>query len=133
MSDLQKIHDQLMAEAKAARYFRPLDTQVGGDHYKKMAIQPVQFITANSIPFLEANVIKYVCRHGSKNGKADLEKAIHYLQLAIDLYYPAEPPANHFITIPESGTLDSRERLIPEPPVTKNYRGPFPPMQDGCQ
>jgi hypothetical protein len=64
-----------------------LDTQVQGTHYKDMLIQPVEFIVKNNLAFLEANVIKYVCRHRSKNGIEDLNKAIHYLELAKELYY----------------------------------------------
>ncbi len=64
-----------------------LDTQVSGQHYKNYIIQPVEFIVKNDIAFLEANVIKYVCRHRAKNGLEDLEKAIHYLELAKELYY----------------------------------------------
>ena len=64
-----------------------LDRQEGGRHYADMAIQPVQFIHANQIPFLEANVIKYVCRHRSKNGRQDLEKARHYIDLLLQLEY----------------------------------------------
>ena len=65
----------------------PLATQVGGDHYVHMAIQPVEFIHANNIPFIEGNVIKYVARHRSKNKEADIRKAIHYLELLIELEY----------------------------------------------
>jgi hypothetical protein len=64
------------------------DTQVGGGHYKDFVIQPFEFITKNRIPYAEANVIKYVCRHRQKNGRQDLEKAIHYLQLLLDSEYP---------------------------------------------
>jgi hypothetical protein len=64
-----------------------LDTQEGGSHYKDMAIQPVTFIVKNNIQFLEGNVIKYVCRHASKNGVQDIDKAIHYLQLIKELHY----------------------------------------------
>ena len=64
-----------------------LNKQEGGSHYKDMVIQPVEFITKNQIPFLEGNVIKYVCRHASKNGKQDIEKAIHYLELIKELHY----------------------------------------------
>jgi hypothetical protein len=64
-----------------------LDKQVSGSHYKELVIQPIQFIHANNIPFMEANVIKYVCRHRSKNGLADLEKAKHYIELLIELEY----------------------------------------------
>lgn len=61
--------------------------QVGGDHYKNMPIQPVEFITKNNIPFIEGNIIKYICRHASKNGKQDLEKAKHFIDLLIELRY----------------------------------------------
>ena len=62
-------------------------TQVGGSHYKDMKIQPVDYIHANGIGFIEGCVIKYVSRHKSKNGKQDLEKAIHFLQLLIEMEY----------------------------------------------
>ena len=64
-----------------------LSIQEGGSHYKSMAIQPVEFITKNSIPYLEGNVIKYVSRHSAKNGIEDIKKAIHYLQLIAELQY----------------------------------------------
>lgn len=64
-----------------------LDIQEGGSHYKEMVIQPVEYITKNSIPYLEGNVIKYVSRHRSKNGIEDIKKAIHYLQLIAELRY----------------------------------------------
>lgn len=63
------------------------DKQIGGDHYKAYAIQPIEFITRNQIGFCEGNVIKYVCRHRSKNKRQDLEKAMHYLELLIQLEY----------------------------------------------
>ncbi len=64
-----------------------LDTQIAGSHYQ-MPIQPVEFITKNGLSFLEGCVIKRVCRHRSKNKKEDLLKAIHELQLMIELEYP---------------------------------------------
>jgi hypothetical protein len=64
-----------------------LDVQVGGDHYKDFEIQPIEFITSNSLGFCEGNVIKYVCRHASKGGAADLDKAIHYLELLKEVCY----------------------------------------------
>ena len=62
-----------------------LDVQIGGNHYKNAAIQPVEFIVANNIPYREANVIKYVFRHASKNGKQDLLKARHYIDKLIEV------------------------------------------------
>ncbi len=62
-----------------------LDTQVDGDHYKSLVIQPVEYIHANNIGYFEGNVIKYVTRWRAKGGVADLEKAKHYIDLLIDL------------------------------------------------
>jgi hypothetical protein len=62
-----------------------LDKQVSGDHYKKLKIQPVEYIHANNIPFLEGNVIKYVTRWKDKAGIPDLEKAKHCIELLIEL------------------------------------------------
>lgn len=64
-----------------------LNTQEGGSHYKALKIQPVEYIHANNIGYLEGNVIKYVTRHESKNGVEDINKAIHYLQLIKELKY----------------------------------------------
>lgn len=64
-----------------------LKKQVGGTHYKKNAIQPIEFIHSNNLGFMEGNVVKYVTRYESKNGKSDLEKAKHYLELLIELKY----------------------------------------------
>lgn len=62
-----------------------LDKQVSGSHYKDKGIQPIIYIHANNLGFCEGNVVKYVTRWRDKGGKADLEKAIHYLQLLIQL------------------------------------------------
>lgn len=64
-----------------------LDKQVGGNHYASMAIQPVEFITANNLTFLEGNVIKYISRHHAKNGADDVRKAIHYCELILKTVY----------------------------------------------
>lgn len=68
----------------------PLASQEGGTHYKGMRIQPVEFIHANDIPYLEGNVIKYVCRHRAKGGIDDLRKAQHYIELLIAMEYKRE-------------------------------------------
>ena len=65
-----------------------LDKQVGGEHYKGCGIQPVEYIHANKLDYFEGNVIKYVTRHRTKGeGRKDIEKAIHYAELILDLYY----------------------------------------------
>jgi len=67
-----------------------LDIQIGGGHYKNRAIQPVQYIEANKLGFLEGCVVKRVTRHDEPTGKGreDIEKAIHELQLLLEMRYP---------------------------------------------
>lgn len=62
-----------------------LNEQPGGNHYKQMAIQPVQYIHANGLGYCEANIVKYVSRWRDKNGIEDLLKARHYIDLLIEL------------------------------------------------
>lgn len=64
-----------------------LAQQVGGNHYKNFKIQPVEFIEANRIPFLEGCIIKRACRHDSKNGAEDIRKIIHEARLLLKLRY----------------------------------------------
>ena len=63
------------------------DKQVGGNHYKDMAIQPSEFVNKNKMLFAEGNAIKYICRHNNKGGKQDLEKAKHYIDMIIERDY----------------------------------------------
>ena len=58
--------------------------QVGGNHYLKYTIPPVEFIIKNNIGFVEGNVIKYILRFKEKGGVQDLLKAKHYIELLID-------------------------------------------------
>jgi hypothetical protein len=62
-----------------------LQQQVGGDHYRAKGIQPIEYIHANNLGFCEGNVVKYVTRWKDKGGEDDLRKAIHYLELLIQL------------------------------------------------
>jgi hypothetical protein len=64
---------------------KPLHYQVAGDHYKDMPIQPVEYIHANALGYLEGNVVKYISRWRKKGGLADLQKAKHYVELLIEL------------------------------------------------
>jgi hypothetical protein len=61
-----------------------LDTQVDGDHYKKLAIQPIDYIHENGLGYIEGNVVKYVTRWKDKGGVSDLKKAAHYLGILIE-------------------------------------------------
>ena len=64
-----------------------LDSQVGGGHYKDLAIQPIEYSMKNKLNPLQAFVVKYVTRHKNKNGVVDLDKAIHCIELLKEFEY----------------------------------------------
>lgn len=70
-----------------------LEKQTGGNHYKKCSIQPIEYIHANNLPFIEGNVVKYITRWRDKNGIEDLKKVIHYVELLIELETRNDKPA----------------------------------------
>lgn len=61
--------------------------QVGGTHYEVMGIQPKDYIYKNKLDFFEGNVVKYISRHRSKNGEADVRKAIDYAIMVLENDY----------------------------------------------
>jgi hypothetical protein len=65
-----------------------LSGQIGGDHYKSMKIQPMQYSMANNLNACQHTAIKYVTRYKGKGGRLDLEKAIHCIQMLIEMEYP---------------------------------------------
>jgi len=66
---------------------KSLKDQIGGDHYKRLKIQPIVFCEENNLTPCEANVVKYICRHRFKGGKQDIDKIRQYLDIIEDLYY----------------------------------------------
>lgn len=64
-----------------------LDVQVGGGHYKDFAIQPIEFVEKNGLSFIEGSIVKYICRHRTKNGAEDINKIKHYCDLLLELEY----------------------------------------------
>ncbi len=66
---------------------RSLAYQVGGSHYQNMAIQPIEYIHANKMPFMDANVVRYISRHRNKNGAEDVRKAIQYCEMILEFEY----------------------------------------------
>lgn len=63
------------------------EKQVDGNHYSKLKIQPMQYALENGLNYGQSNAIKYITRYKDKNGKQDLEKAIHCLQLLMEYEY----------------------------------------------
>jgi hypothetical protein len=63
---------------------KALENQVGGDHYKNKAIQPIEYIMANDLDFCEGNVVKYITRWKDKGGVESLRKIKHYVDFLIE-------------------------------------------------
>jgi len=63
------------------------DKQIGGEHYKKFKIQPSKFVVDNKLLYPEGCVIKYIIRNRLKNGKEDLLKAKHFIDMIIERDY----------------------------------------------
>lgn len=59
--------------------------QVGGNHYSRLSIEPIQFIEANGLGYSEGNVVKYISRWKNKNGLEDLNKAKWYVERLIQV------------------------------------------------
>lgn len=71
------------------------DRQVGGSHYKdvegicphcKGKIQHWDLYAKS--PYLIGNATKYITRALLKNGLQDVEKAMHYIQKIIEVFFP---------------------------------------------
>lgn len=84
------VHSVEIKGAPESEHKSALDKQVSGNHYKDCGIQPIEYIHANGLSYLEGNVIKYTTRHSKKNGKQDILKAIHYLELILEMEYKDE-------------------------------------------
>lgn len=89
------------------------DTQVGGDHYRQLSVQPWDVFPewlegwSPFQAFLAGNIFKYLCRAPRKGDTiTDLRKARHYLDHLINMAehddrdpnpYPVPPdPADQF-------------------------------------
>ena len=118
------------------------DKQVGGSHYKKMKIQPSKFVIENELLFPEGNVIKYICRHRFKNGKEDLEKAVHFIEMIIERDYPTIPMTEEEEYRNAGITKEEAERTYPpknswgmiKPPETsgKDWVDGYKKWKKGC-
>ena len=99
----------------------PILSQVGGQHYKRLPIQPVEYIHANGIGYFEGSVIKYVSRWQDKGGLQDLEKAKHFIELLIEFERKREQ-GNEGVQ-PEGEARDSAS----QPHLFRLVNGQVPP------
>lgn len=75
--------------------------QVGGSHYKLLAIQPTEFCQRNGLDFCIGSILKYLTRHRSKNGAEDLCKARHFVEIRESFPQDIRPPRQIAITMAE--------------------------------
>lgn len=83
---LNKIEEEMKNEYEKKDSDDDCDKQVGGNHYEKMKISPLEYIQKNNLGFCEGNIIKYVSRWEDKGGIEDLKKAKHYINILIKGY-----------------------------------------------
>lgn len=87
--EAKEVSAKMCQDKKEVMEILPSSTQVGGSHYKDLAIQPIHFSERNKLTPMEHTAIKYITRHRFKGtGKQDIEKAIHTLNLILEEYYP---------------------------------------------
>ena len=118
------------------------DKQIGGKHYQNFSIQPSKFVIENELLFPEGNVIKYICRHRFKNGKEDLEKAVHFIEMIIERDYPTIPMTEEEEYRNAGITKEQAERTYPpknswgmiKPPETsgKDWVDGYKQWKKGC-
>ena len=118
------------------------DKQIGGSHYRKMRIQPSEFINKNNLPFAEGNAIKYICRHKHKGERQDLEKAKHYIDMILERDYPLIPMTEEEEYRNAGITKEEAERTYPpqnswgmiKPPETsgKDWIKGYKEWKKGC-
>jgi len=88
IEDISPAHiEQLRALLPEEKQMKAYDKQVGGSHYKKMKIQPMQYSMANKLDACQHTAIKYITRHEDKAGKKDLYKSLHTVLLLIEEKY----------------------------------------------
>lgn len=74
-------------EDETFEFENPLNNQIGGEHYKNFEIQPSIFCQKNRLNHLESSAIKYITRHNLKGGEDDIKKAIHCLEMILEIEY----------------------------------------------
>lgn len=88
-----EVHGPNMAEIghmileDAAKFPTALNGQVGGDHYRKLPIQPVEYIIANKMGFLPGNIVKYATRYKEKGGAEDIRKIKQCCDFILEFEY----------------------------------------------
>lgn len=81
MYEPPKAEEEAKPVLESKTYKEVMSTQVGGDHYSKYKMQPVEAIRKMNLDFVKGNILKYLVRYKDKNGIEDLKKARHYAEI----------------------------------------------------
>lgn len=121
-SDTGSPHPQPQTPAKSVDNFstldkllKPEDIQVGGSHYKGLAIQPMRYSMLNGLNACQHTAIKYVTRYKDKGTPIeDLKKAIHCIELLIQFELEEQEERNTNEQIPSPIPTTGGERIQPD-------------------
>lgn len=95
----------------------PNTKQVGGNHYKQGALNHWDYATANGMSYLAGCATKYVCRWRYKAGRADLEKARHFVEKMLQLHLDGVLLAPEYGSIAVSPSVLAAEMALEEKEV----------------
>lgn len=109
-----------------------LDIQVGGNHYKKYSYQPVEFSVDARLSFIQGSIIKYILRFQDKNGIEDINKVIHYADLARELKLPVKPK-NYQATYLHRFCTENKLNSLQSEITKKAYFGNFAEITKICK
>ena len=87
------------------------NSQIGGNHYKELKIQPMEFSMANNLNALQHTIIKYITRYKDKNGIEDIKKAIHCCQLLLEYEEKAKESSKELIEKEENKIYDYEKKI----------------------
>ena len=82
--EIENGHNDITQEQVDEIERRNIDVVNHPKHYVQGQIEPIDFINANNLDYLEGNIIKYVSRYKFKNGEEDLLKAQFYINMLIE-------------------------------------------------
>lgn len=97
------------------KLLKPEDVQVGGAHYKGLAIQPMRYSMLNGLNACQHTAIKYVTRYKDKGTPIeDLKKAIHCIELLIQFELEEQEERNTNEQIPNPISTPVGEGIQPD-------------------
>lgn len=109
-----------------------LSKQIGGDHYKKYSYQPVEFSVQAKLSFIQGSIVKYIVRYEDKNGVEDIQKVIHYAELAKELKYIAKPKP-YQLTYVHRFCTENKLSPLQNDVVKKAFNGDFVGIINVCK